>query len=301
MEKVLNSIKNLYKGDNILKRHLFFSLLLLLPALSAGVIGVIDKDTPQKVMIIMAIIGLVLLCLSIIPYIFLLGFYIKFVKDRLADVVGIPQINGETFISGIKVLPLCIMWCIYCMIFFGAIFIGPLVPIIIGAAASKPDYGVILGGVLLLLAALAICFAAVILVMPFVSYVLIEYVDKGKALGKLFNPFILIGYMKKAFKDTIFVELKFIIVSIIASIITGIAALIVVLFAILIGGFAVLSVPESQADVAIYSPVALTALVLLSSVASIVQIYVSSMVSYAATENYINVYKEKITEEVISE
>ena len=301
MEKVIESLKNLYRGENIVKKHLMFALLLLLPAIAGGAVGIIDKDTPQNVMIVMAVIGGVLFMLSIIPYIFMLGFYINFVKDRLVAQAGIPQISGETFMMGVRALPLCIVWGLYFVLFFGTLFIGPIIPIIMGVISSKPDIGAIIFGIILLLIAYAVLFAVLILVVPFVSYVFIEYVEDGKASGRLFNPFVLIGYMKKAFKDTILVELKFILVGIITSLISGVVTVVIVLFSILVGGFAVLSVPSSQADVAIYSPLPIIALIILSALASIVQFYVSSMVGYAAAENYIGVYKDKIIEQSINE
>lgn len=294
MERILKSFKDLYSGDNILNRHIMFVLLLLLPAIAGATLSVIDKNTPEKVMLIVGIVGAVLIFLSIVPYIFILGFYINFVKDRLSGIAGIPKIKAETFVMGLKVLPLCIVWCIYSMIVFGTLLIGPLIPIILGLVSKTPDYHMILIGIILLLLAYSICFVLFLLVIPFVTYVIFEYVDKGKAIGRLFNPLVIIEYMKKAFKDTIFVELKFILVGMVSSIITGIVYIAVVLFSILINCFVVFSVSESQIDAAMNSPIILTTLILLLTIASIVQIYVSSMVGYAAADNYMDVYKEKI-------
>ena len=301
MERILKSFKDLYTGENILKKHLMFVLLLLLPAISGGVLGIIDKDTPKNVIIIMAIIGVVLLILSIVPYIYLLGFYVNFVKDRLKGISGIPLITSETFMMGVRVLPLTIVWFIYSILFFGTLMFGPIVPLVMAAMSSKPDAGAIIGLVILLLVAYSVVFVSFILIVPFASYIYFEYVDNGRALGKLFNPLILVNYMKKAFKDTIFVELKFILVSMVAGCISGVVTIIVVLASILVGGFTVLAVPESQADTAIYSIVPLVLLILLSSIATIAQIYVTSMVGYAAADNYLDIYKEKIAQNIFGE
>ena len=57
---------------------------------------------------------------------------------------------------------------------------------------------------------------------------------------------------------------------------------------------AVLTSGESNSDMAIYSPVWATILILISSIVVLLNAYVTTMISYAASENYIGVYKDKI-------
>jgi hypothetical protein len=199
------------------------------------------------------------------------------------------------------VLPLCIVWGIYYLIFFGALIIGPLVPIIMSVGSSKPSPIAILVGICIMLFVFFVVYIAVLLVVPFTNYVMCEYVDNGRALGKLFNPLILFGYMKKAFKETMLVMLKFLLVGIVTSMGTGLFYLLVIAITFLVGLLAVLAVPESQADNAIYYPIPMLLIVILSSFATIVQTYVNTMVGYAATDNYIDVYKEKVAEEIFGE
>lgn len=301
MERILKSIKDLYKGENIFKKHLMYLLLLIIPAIAGGLVGMIDKDTPKEIMIILGIVGLSLLVISIIPYMFLLGFYIDFVKDRLKGISGIPSITTETFMNGVRFLPLGIVWAIYSIVFFGVLIGGPIIPLVMVYMSGKPDWGAIIGLAVVLLIAYAVAFLSFFLIVPFCAYIVFEYVDNGRALPKLFNPLVLIQYMKKAFKDTIWVMLVFMLVSIVASFASGAVAVVVMLFTVLIGIFAVVIAPEAQADTAIYAPLPLILLILASSVASIAQIYITSMVGYAAADNYMDVYKNKIAEEVFGE
>lgn len=301
MQRILQSLKDLYNGDNIVKRHLMFVLLLVIPAITAGIMGMLDKTTPKHAMIIIAVAALVFIILSIIPSIFLLGFYINFVQDRLRGFKGVPKVSWETFMMGLRVLPLCIVWGIYYLIFFGALIIGPLVPIIMSVGSSKPSPIAIFVGICIMLFAFFVVYIAVLLVVPFTNYVMCEYVDNGRALGKLFNPLIIFGYMKKAFKETMLVMLKFLLVGIVAGMLTGCFYGLIIALSLLIGFLAAMSVPESQADNAIYYPIPMILLIILSSFATIVQSYVNSMVGYAATDNYIGVYKEKIAEEIFGE
>ena len=301
MQRVLQSLKDLYKGDNIVKKHLMFVLLLVIPAITAGIMGMLDKTTPKHAMIIIAVATLVFLILSIIPSIFLLGFYINLVQDRLRGIKGVPEVSWETFMMGLRALPLCIVWGLYFTIFFGTVVIGSMVPLIAGAAASKPDIILILIGVGLMLFAFFVVYITIFLIVPFTNYVICEYVDNGRALGKLFNPLILFGYMKKAFKETMLVMLKFLLVGIVTSMGTGLFYLLVIALTFLVGLLATLAVPESQADNAIYYPIPMLLIIILSSFATIVQTYVNTMVGYAATDNYIDVYKEKVAEEIFGE
>lgn len=297
MEKIIQSLKNLYKGDDILKRHLGICGLLIIPALLGGVAGFIDKDMPKEVMIVTGVIALIIALMCIIPCLFLNGLFISFAKDRLNLGTGIPKITTDTFVEGLKVLPLQIVWGLYFLIIFGGISLLFFIPLMsVFSQGSNPQTSTILlviGGFLIFfLLTMLFC----ILICPFMNYIYIDYVNEGKLCGYLFNPLKIFDYMKRAFKETMLVFVKFWVVAIVGSLISGIFQLLAVFFGIMIGLLAVLTTSEANSDVAIYSPIWATVLILLSSLVVLIHAYITTMIGYAAVENYIGVYKEKISE-----
>ena len=297
MEKIIQSFKNLYLGDGILKKHLGILALLFIPALFCGIAGFIDKDMPKEVMIVIGVIVLIFALLCIVPCVFLNGLFISFVKDRLNSITGIPKIRTTTFIEGLKVLPLQIVWGLYLLVVLGCISLLFFIPLMsLFSQGSNPHTSLILltiGGFLVFfLLTMLFC----ILICPFMNYIYIDYVNEGKLCRYLFNPLKIFDYMKKAFKETMLVFVKFWVVAIVGSLVSGIFQLLAVFFGFGIGVLAVLTTSEANSDVAIYTPIWATSLILLSSVVVLIHAYITTMIGYAAVENYIGVYKEKITE-----
>ena len=98
MEKIIESFKNLYRGEGIAAKHWALVSLFILPALLSGVASLMDKDTPSQVMIIVGIAVLALLALSIVPMIWLLGYSIRF---AILALPFLPLIGGGKDPSGI--------------------------------------------------------------------------------------------------------------------------------------------------------------------------------------------------------
>lgn len=292
MKEAFLAVKNLYSCENPIKRHLKMCLLLLIPSLLSATLGFIDKDTPKTAMVVLVIASAVLLILSIIPWIFLLGLSMEFVRDRLDNLKGIPQVTMETFIKGLKILPVSLTWMFYTIVGVLTILAIPFIPLIVTQAKSV---GAIIFAIIGFIVALLLLTAIMILVIPFINYLYSDYVKNGSKLaGYLFNPIRLVYYMKKAFKSTIFVELKFIVVGMAASMIYGIFGLFIAVIVIGLTIVAAIFAPESKADTIIYTPVLGSLVILISSLASLVQIYISTMTAYAAADRYIDVYKNEI-------
>ena len=215
MERILQSFKNLYKGETPFKNHMWFALMLLIPSFFAGVVNYIDKETPKEMLIILGMVALVFGILSVIPAVFLAGYSVDFCKSRLNNGVGFPKISWDLFIKGAKLIPLGLVWSIYALIFFGILFFLPLTPLIIGTVKSgDKGAGIILFMLGFLFIMLLLCVIA-FLITPFLSYVTVTYVNDGGYSAKLFNPLIIIDFMKKSFKSTIMVALKYILVSLV--------------------------------------------------------------------------------------
>lgn len=293
MEAVIKSFKNLYFGEGIIKKHLLLLLLLFIPSVLWALSSITDKDTPEKLLLVIALILLPLIVLSIIPLIWLLGYGICFVKDRLNDVVGIPQVNFNMLKQGFKVLPLTIVWTLYFGTVFIVLFALPFVPALIhlanGVKYSTVD--LVFAAVGLMLVVL-IMFALCILVLPFYNYIIIEYVKNGNR-GYLYNPARLVKYMKAAFKDTLIVFGKFLVVGLVFAVPVGVLSFFVFMVnATLI--MIVIASYNSSEDITPYAIITLLIVVFLGVVIKLIQMYVNTIVGNAASENYVNVYKEKI-------
>lgn len=240
MERILQSFKNLYKGETPFKNHMWFALMLLIPSFFAGVVNYIDKETPKEMLIILGMVALVFGILSVIPAVFLAGYSVDFCKSRLNNGVGFPKISWDLFIKGAKLIPLGLVWSIYALIFFGILFFLPLTPLIIGTVKSgDKGAGIILFMLGFLFIMLLLCVIA-FLITPFLSYVTVTYVNDGGYSAKLFNPLIIIDFMKKSFKSTIMVALKYILVSLVIGM--AVSIIYIALLIIYVGIMAVIAI-----------------------------------------------------------
>ena len=290
MEKIIESFKNLYKGEGVAAKHWALVSLFVLPALLSGVASLMDKDTPSQAMLIIGIAVLFFVTLSIVPMIWLLGYAICFAEERLMGKVGIPKVSLEMLWEGVKVLPLTLVWGIYFLLVFIVVLALPFLPMI---GAGK-DGATIAIAILGFLVALAVLFAICILVLPFYNYIIIEYIKYGNQ-GFLYNPLTLANYMKVAFKDTIIVFAKFWLVAIVASFPMGILNLIVFVVAFpLLMLAAVGDASAAESSSMVYNFATVSIVVVLGTLMAILQMYVNTMIANAATENYVGVYKTKI-------
>ncbi len=111
MKNVIQTIKNLYKGDEPFKKHILYILLMVFPTLAGVVISYGDKNTPKTVLLTLLCVGLGLFILSIIPYIILSGFRLTFLNDRYNGInEGIPKISFELFKRGLYAIPFDFVW-----------------------------------------------------------------------------------------------------------------------------------------------------------------------------------------------
>ncbi len=290
MEKIIESFKNLYRGEGIAAKHWALVSLFILPALLSGVASLMDKDTPSQVMIIVGIAVLALIALSIVPMIWLLGYSIRFAEDRLMGETGIPQVNLEMLWEGVKILPLTIVWGLYFLFVFVAILALPFLPLIGGGKDPSGIIIAILGFLVAMMVILALC----VLVLPFYNYIIVEYVKYGNQ-GYLYNPLTLANYMKVAFKDTIIVFAKFWLVAIVASFPMGILNVIVFVVALpLLVLAAAGDASAAESSSMVYNSATVIIVVILGALLATLQMYVNTMIANAATENYIGVYKSKI-------
>ncbi|MCM1338596.1 MAG: DUF4013 domain-containing protein [Muribaculaceae bacterium] len=296
MKNVLNTLKGLYKGENIVKRHILFSTLLILPAITVSVKEVIDKDMPENLKILILTIAAGFALASIIPWIFSQGLRLRFINERFDDPQNpLPILNLGMFTDGLKIIPLQLIWCFYYLLLL-AVGIGiALLPLI--SIGFNPSAGIpfILG---IIFAAVIIPLVMILLTIlyPFMSMVIIKYAKNVKYNIDLFNPLLVVEYIKKSFKPIIITALKYTAAGIVAGFGCGIIQIILVLLLMLIGIFFVISSPETAHPE--YTPQILVLSAIITSIATLIQYYISGIIGFGYTATLVEVYKEENLDEI---
>lgn len=291
MERILQSFKDLYKCEDVVKRHLWYAVLMILPGMFGSMRYFVDKDTPKEVLVIGLIAMLVVGLLTIVPILFTYGIWIDFIKDRLQGIKGIPRIDKDTFKKGLAYFPLTFVWGIY----FGLIFVVLLFVPVIGIIASSSKHSdplVFIGSMFMIMILVMIGIALVFVLAPFFNYVAVKYVKLGHYTADMFNPFILFAYMKKAFKSTMLVMFKMILASFIVNFFAGMVNGII--FVLLFGIGIVAAIVSGGSETAMYSPGVILVVIPLATLAGTIQGYTTGMVGFAAADNYLDVYKNEI-------
>ncbi len=294
MKEILEKLKDLFKGEEVVKRHCMLLLILLLPSFMGSLRYIIDKDTPRDILMPALCVFAVLLLLCLVPLITFSGFAADFYNRKIKNKSGLPELNFGTLVNGIKLLPLQIVWGIYGLILFGVIFLTPLFAGIFTLFKSPhPEplavFGFILGIILLYFLTLII-FA---IIAPFYGYAYFTFIEDYVYRAEYFNPFLFVKYMKMVFKETMIVFLKFmvagIVVSTVVSIISGVVGMFGGVFAVSLGMIA-----EPNAPNPMFTPVAMAIIIPLATILTMLSSYAGTMVGFAAGHTYIDIYKKEI-------
>lgn len=291
MKKILNSFKSLYEGEDAVKKHLLFALLFILPSIAAASFQMIDKD--EKTMIIpLLIMGSVFLVLSIIPILMINGTFINFLNRNLQGKSGIPDFGLDMLKQGVKILPVNIVWGIYIgipMLFYLAFVIGGFAFMLTGDSSTIAK----LSSVFIMFGLIFILWLLLFIITPFVTMVYIKYGSTLEYSKEIFNPLMPFRYMKKAFKDTMIVALKYFVVNAVLStilqIISFLIMLIVFAFSIFIASLAS-NLNSSLTTEWIIMP----ATFIISAIFIIINGYTIQIINFSLSDNLIDIYKDKI-------
>lgn len=297
MDKIIESFKNLYKGENVVKQHIYIALLFYLPCLASTILQFLDKDSKKEEVIIILVSAVIVGLLSIVPVFVLQGLWAKFMNRRFSEAYGIPKLSWDCLSQGLKMFPLTLVWGLYigipCLLYLALVFIGfgltiPSQDTVI--SISQPV--IVIFAVLGLLLAVMLLFIPLFLISPFVNMVFMKYCEKFEYSKELFNPLLPFRYMKKAFKDSIFLALKFILVGMV----TGMGAQIILCLLLMV--LAIIAIPvviilamvnEHMFDSSVWAiPV-----VMLVSVVAIIPAYVRWITNLAYVDNLEEIYVDK--------
>lgn len=297
MDKIIESFKNLYKGENVVKQHIYIALLFYLPCLASTILQFLDKESKKEEVIIILVSAVIVGLLSIVPVFVLQGLWAKFVNRRFSEAYGIPKLSWDCLSRGLKMFPLTLVWGLYigipCLFYLALVCIG------FGLTISSQDSVIVFSqpvivivAVLGLLLAVMLLFIPLFLISPFVNMVFMKYCEKFEYSKELFNPLLPFRYMKKAFKDSIFLALKFILVGMV----TGMGAQIILCLLLMV--LAIIAIPviiilaivnEHIFDSSVWAiPV-----VMLVSVAAIIPAYVSWITNLAYVDNLEEIYVDR--------
>lgn len=297
MDKIIESFKNLYKGENVVKQHICIALLFYLPCLASTILQFLDKESKKEEVIIILVSAVIVGLLSIVPVFVLQGLWAKFINRRFSEAYGIPKLSWDCLSRGLKMFPLTLVWGLYIgipsLLYLALVFIG------FGLTISSQDSVIVFSqpvivivAVLGLLLAVMLLFIPLFLISPFVNMVFMKYCEKFEYSKELFNPLLPFRYMKKAFKDSIFLALKFILVGMV----TGMGAQIILCLLLMV--LAIIAIPvviilamvnEHMFDSSVWAiPV-----VMLVSVVAIIPAYVRWITNLAYVDNLEEIYVDK--------
>lgn len=297
MDKIIESFKNLYKGENVVKQHIYIALLFYLPCLASTILQFLDKDSKKEEVIIILVSAVIVGLLSIVPVFVLQGLWAKFMNRRFSEAYGIPKLSWDCLSQGLKMFPLTLVWGLYigipCLLYLALVFIG------FGLTISSQDTVIaisqpviVIFAVLGLLLAVMLLFIPLFLISPFVNMVFMKYCEKFEYSKELFNPLLPFRYMKKAFKDSIFLALKFVLVKMVMEM-GAQMILFLVLMVLAIIAIPVVIILAIVNEHIFDSSVWAIPVVMLVSVAAIIPAYVSWITNLAYVDNLEEIYVDK--------
>ena len=292
MKKILETFKNLYKGENIVKTHLILAALYLPIALFSATAQFLDKEFKEflvPILIAVLVFGL----LSIVPMLFLAGFYYRFLNKRMTEPQGLPKWNLDCLITGLKAIPVGFVWCLYIAVPV-ILLIGSFVGVLALLLSGTPSAVEIIGAILFVLLFIALFMALVVVISPFVAQVYFKYSENFEYSAEIFNPLTIFRYMKKSFKESIIVALKYIVVNIAVSsvvqLVLGVIMVILFMF-----GMVFLAASPANPDPTKSIGFIMTILIF-SGIFGSISGYSTFVVSLAYADNLLEVYKDKIAQ-----
>lgn len=291
MEKLLQTFKNLYSGENIVKRHWYIVLMIFLPSLAMAVVSFIDKDTPSFIVLSLLLVAVVVLILSIIPLLTMSGFSLDFYKSRYDSEIGLPDVTWATLPKGIKALPLYIVWTFYYLVFSLILYSIPISVFVYALTQYKENIGIFIAVSVLAVMLFALMSIVIFLLTPFIGFVFIKYSQDFTYHKELFNPLAIIEYIKKSFKDTVVLTLKYVLVNLVISTVASIIISILGLFVI---AYSLVMSMVSSADV--YSLTFMSMLIIPTWILAVIQSYVVVIPGFAMADNLVEIYKKDIME-----
>jgi hypothetical protein len=297
MKNILESVKKLYANENRVKQHVMYASLLFFVALPFFCISFLQNNISILETQIILILSAVFAVLSIIPFFAIAGATIDYYNGRLNNQTGLFDVTLKSVVKGIKFFfPLGLVW----MIYFTCVTMLPIalvLPFLILNVHKINSMILVLLIILALLVFMLYLMLICLFILPFVSYVVIEYAKDYKHKGFLYNPLVLFKYMKKAFASTVITNLKLYIANMILNIAYNIVGFIVIAM-LFVWLFVIVLILNPSAEMIdkcsnlLFVPVIILATLL---------VYMQGILSLAGADIYVKIYKTEIEPQEISE
>lgn len=286
MEKIKQTILNLYAGEGSFKKHIIYLFILLLPAFSSAAFQLVDKENSKDVNTMLLLLGLVFLPFAITMGIAAFGFLLKFINNKFQNIENaFPAFEPSCFKYGFKALPIFFVWCFYTLLLI-IVYISVIGVSVYALASNKGgNIAIILAFVAFIILFAMAFLLAMLIISPFVNLVFIKYGKDLQYSGALFNPVTVINYIKYSFKPVFIVALKYALTSLIINLLLY---AIVIIGAALFGFCAYFVAGEHALD----SVPGMFVLYLLSVIAVWIMSYVSGIISFAYIDNICELYPE---------
>jgi hypothetical protein len=290
MRNIFESVKKLYTSENRIKQHVMYAWLLFFAGLPFFCLSCLQNNNSTLDLQIILILSAVFGVLAIIPYFAIIGATIDYYNGRLNNQTGLFDVSIETVVKGIKFFfPLGLTWLIY----FTCITLLPIaaiLPFFISNVHKINSMIFILLIMLALLFFMVYIFAICLLIIPFASYMVIEYAKDYKHKRFLYNPLVIFKYMKKAFTATVITNLKLYLINIVLNIAYNIIIFVVIaMFFVFL--FAIVLIFNPSAEITdkfsslIFIPILILATIL---------VYIQSILGLAIGDIYVKIYKTEI-------
>jgi hypothetical protein len=290
MKIIFNSIKKLYDSEYKVRQHLMLVWILLYLILPITCMSYLLNDISVTETKIFLTLGGIFTILAIVPFFTYLGATIDYYNGRLNNKTGLFDVSLNSIITGLKVLPLSITWTIYVSILM-------LLPIIVIAPFFIFNIQFLNSIILIFLLPLilliycAYLLSIGLLVLPFCSYIFIEYSKDFKHKKYLYNPLTICKYMKKAFKSTAITSLKLYVANIILNTAYSIISIVAfAIYSVFILFVALIFSPYNDVTETISYLVTIPAFILLT----LIMLYLQTILYLAIGDIYVNIYKTKI-------
>ena len=181
---ILESVKNLYKGEDKFALHLSIFALTGLAAVSF--VNIVSLFLGHSIYSIFSVPSdeeaIIFSVLGIMIFIFFMGYRYKYAKKLLENENSeLPSVSMDCFSIFVKMFPLFLLWGIYYFIFY--IMFGT----ILGIAHIKSLF----------------IWSLPILLLPFINCIFIIFTQNFKYELSALNPIELFGIIKKVFSPVI--------------------------------------------------------------------------------------------------
>ena len=194
MVKVLENLKELYAGEDILNKHLCIACV-------SGITALLTDQDFIKSLIAQHnfLLVLVALVIALAGCLYLVGYTIETVHYRLqAGITVLPEVTTQPFNRVLGMAIIMLVWAGYTIV-IGAVFMA---------------LAVILSVTKIFTILIVLLYAFFVL---FTSYVFIAYAKNFQAAG-LMNIALPFKFMKEGYLDTLILMLKFLVLSIVLTI-----------------------------------------------------------------------------------